>query len=30
MWLWLISIDHDWSALSLRKYKPGEARHTFR
>ena len=30
MWLSLISIDDDWSAFSLRKYKPGEARQTFR
>ena len=30
MWLALISIDDDWSAFSLRKYKPGEARQTFR
>ena len=30
MWLSLISIDDDWSAFSLRKYKPGETRQTFR
>jgi hypothetical protein len=30
MWLTLISIDDQWSAFSLRKYKPGEARQTFR
>ncbi len=30
MWLSLISIDDAWSAFSLRKYKPGEARQTFR
>ena len=30
MWLTLISIDDTWSAFSLRKYKPGEARQTFR
>jgi hypothetical protein len=30
MWLSLISIDDDWSAFSLRKYKPDEARQTFR
>ena len=30
MWLSLISIDDDWSAFSLRKYKSGEARQTFR
>jgi hypothetical protein len=30
MWLSLISIDGDWSAFSLRKYKPGEPRQTFR
>jgi hypothetical protein len=30
MWLSLVSIDDDWSAFSLRKYKPGEARQTFR
>jgi hypothetical protein len=30
MWLTLISIDETWSAFSLRKYKPGEARQTFR
>ena len=30
MWLTLISIDDTWSAFSLRRYKPGEARQTFR
>lgn len=30
MWLSLISIDGEWSAFSLRRYKPGEARQTFR
>ena len=30
MWLSLISIDDEWSAFSLRKYKAGEARQTFR
>jgi hypothetical protein len=30
MWLTLISVDEQWSAFSLRKYKPGEARQTFR
>jgi hypothetical protein len=30
MWLALISVDEHWSAFSLRKYKPGEARQTFR
>ena len=30
MWLTLISIDETWSAFSLRHYKPGEARQTFR
>lgn len=30
MWLSLISIDDAWSAFSLRRYKPGEARQTFR
>jgi hypothetical protein len=30
MWLSLISIDDTWSAFSLRHYKPGEARQTFR
>jgi hypothetical protein len=30
MWLSLISFDDDWSAFSLRRYKPGEARQTFR
>jgi len=30
MWLALVSIDETWSAFSLRHYKPGEARQTFR
>jgi hypothetical protein len=30
MWLSLISIDDRWSAFSLRKYRPGEERQTFR
>ena len=30
MWLGLVSIDETWSAFSLRPYKPGEARQTFR
>jgi len=30
MWLSLVSIDDTWSAFSLRKYRPGEARQTFR
>jgi hypothetical protein len=30
MWLTLVSIDDTWSAFSLRHYKPGEARQTFR
>ena len=30
MWLSLVSIDERWSAFSLRRYKPGEARQTFR
>jgi hypothetical protein len=30
MWLTLISVDETWSAFSLRKYKAGEARQTFR
>ena len=30
MWLSLISIDDEWSAFSMRKYRPGEARQTFR
>ena len=30
MWLSLISVDYHWSAFSLRKYTPGEARQTFR
>lgn len=30
MWLTLISIDDTWSAFSLRRYRPGEARQTFR
>jgi hypothetical protein len=30
MWLSLVSVDDTWSAFGLRKYKPGEARQTFR
>jgi len=30
MWLSLISIDDTWSAFSLRRYRPGEARQSFR
>ena len=30
MWLALVSIDDRWSAFSLRRYKPGEARQSFR
>jgi hypothetical protein len=30
MWLSLISIDDGWSAFALRRYRPGEARQTFR
>ena len=30
MWLSLVSVDETWSAFGLRKYKPGEARQTFR
>jgi hypothetical protein len=30
MWLGLISIDATWSAFSLRRYRPGEARQSFR
>ena len=30
MWLTLVAIDDAWSAFSLRHYKPGEARQTFR
>jgi hypothetical protein len=30
MWLSLISIDDDWSAFSLRRSRPGQARQTFR
>jgi hypothetical protein len=30
MWLTLVAIDDAWSAFSLRRYKPGEARQTFR
>ncbi len=29
-WLKLISVNETWSAFSLRPYKPGEARQTFR
>ena len=30
MWLSLVAIDDAWSAFSLRRYNPGEARQTFR
>lgn len=30
MWINLISVDATWSAFSLRPYRPGEARQTFR
>lgn len=30
MWLSLVSVDETWSAFSLRPYKPGEPRQTFR
>ena len=30
MWLTLVSIDDTWSAFSLRRYRPGEARQKFR
>jgi hypothetical protein len=30
MWISLVSVDDTWSAFSLRPYKPGEARQTFR
>ena len=30
MWLGLVSIDAAWSAFSLRRYRPGEARQTVR
>jgi hypothetical protein len=30
MWLTLVSVDETWSAFSLRRYRPGEARQTFR
>ena len=30
MWLGFISIDPTWSAFSLRRYRPGETRQTFR
>jgi hypothetical protein len=30
MWLSLISVDETWSAFSLRRYRPGEARQSFR
>jgi len=29
-WITLISVNETWSAFSLRPYKPGEARQTFR
>ncbi|HEX5825134.1 MAG TPA: hypothetical protein VFY18_11805 [Candidatus Limnocylindrales bacterium] len=30
MWLSLVSLDETWSAFSLRRYRPGEPRQTFR
>ena len=30
MWLSLVAIDDAWSAFSLRRHKPGDARQTFR
>ena len=30
MWLGLVSIDDTWSAFSTRRYRPGEARQSFR
>jgi hypothetical protein len=30
MWLSLVSVDDTWSAFSLRPYRPGEPRQTFR
>jgi hypothetical protein len=30
MWLGLISVDETWSAFSLRRYRPGETRQSFR
>jgi hypothetical protein len=30
MWLTLVSVDDTWSAFSLRRYRPGEARQAFR
>jgi len=30
MWLGLVSIDPTWSAFSVRRYRSGEARQTFR
>lgn len=29
-WITLVSVDETWSAFSLRPYKPGEARQSFR
>lgn len=29
-WVTLVSVDETWSAFSLRPYKPGEAKQTFR
>lgn len=29
-WITLISVDKDWSAFALRRYKPNEARQAFR
>jgi hypothetical protein len=30
MWLTLVSVNDTWSAFSMRPYKPGEERQTFR
>jgi hypothetical protein len=30
MWITLVSVDETWSAFSVRPYKPGEKRQTFR
>jgi hypothetical protein len=30
MWISLVSVDETWSAFSVRPYKPGEKRQTFR
>jgi hypothetical protein len=29
-WIMLVSVNETWSAFSLRPYKPGEARQSFR